>query len=1332
MSKGLLCDEDLIRRLPLPLARLYRRAHNAKTPLDRHQAAYYLWEASLKLLGSVAIVAYAERGLHQPELAGSLQNLARPAVGHWWEFVRKLVPILADNAGDAGFCAIRDLVLGRARTDMPQAAALDIALREALGETAGSPGSVRLSALFDRMVCYRNREVGHGAAGQRPRDFYSCMGGALLTGVAELLGRMDVLAGRGLVYIEDVRRLASGRWLIERFALIGEVARRIESLEQPESDTPRLPRPERIYFDVPGPQAIGAERPSLVEVAAPSEYLPRPSLHPLVIYDPARSEILFLNAQRDRQRTEYLCYTTGEHVEHREWGDELRDLLARAVGGSVESTQVERWAAQSLAEEDQLAPQVPEPIGPQARRIGEFELLSELGRGNMGKVYRSWQPSLGRQVALKILSRADDPKAKARFRREIQALGRVDHPNLVKIFTSGFDEEPCFFTMELVEGATLDAVCDRLQSRSTSAAVIDLDAWRELLSTACEESRRAEKALSDSGSSSRHVGLPVGVRQSRPPLAQPSADQSYVLQIVELMRQVALAAHALHQAGVVHRDIKPGNIMVTADGSQGVLMDLGLAHLADEAEGRLTRTRQFVGTLRYASPEQVLAAGSIDRRTDIYSLGATFWELLTLRPIYGSTDQMSTPELMRRITSDEPERIRKYNPRIASDLEAIVYRCLEKDPNRRYATAGELSEDLARWQRSEPVTAHPPTLRYVAGRYVRRRIVPLAISAVAVLGLLVTAIVALLIHSILIGREKARVEEQRVLAQRNFERARDAVDQLLTEVGEVELADVPQMEPVRKRLLAKAQRFYLDFLEEKRTDPNLLREAGRAYCRLGEIQEILGEYPSAESAFRQAIELLEEQSAQRPAGVDTRPDLARCSADLGSLLKKANRFREAEIFCRSALSLRELLASEYPDDPDHRQALADCRYNLGTLLARLPRRSREDEQAYRDALRLQEELAATAHDQPENRSKRARYLNNLGLLLAATGRADEAGKAYREALAILEHLSQTTPAMPGYRWLLARTANNLGVLLEAVKQHAEAETVLRRALALQEELVASFPHIPTYRQELASIHNNLGLLLMRTGTAQAAEESLHRAIQLREGLVADFPEMPDYRQKLAVTRHNLGILLEKTAPQRAEKAFRDALEDHEKLAATFPGVPEYELALGQGFYSLGELLVRRGELAQAHQALSQAIEHQRAALAANPQNPSVRAALRAAYRDLTEVLTRLGEHAGAASAVEELPRLAPDELQEYLRAAAFLARCVALAAEDTKLPEARREALGQTYARRGVELLRQAYDRKLLHDGRELQRHDYDSLRERDDFKELRETLETRARVGVG
>src|SRR5207245_5763894 len=129
-----------------------------------------------------------------------------------------------------------------------------------------------------------------------------------------------------------------------------------------------------------------------------------------------------------------------------------------------------------------------------------------------------------------------------------------------------------------------------------------------------------------------------------------------------LVRQVAEAAHALHGAGVVHRDIKPGNIMVGADGSEAFLIDLGLAQLADEVEGRLTRTRQFVGTLRYASPEQVLAAGRVDRRSDVYSLGATLWELLALRPLFGATDQTPTPLLLEMIRRTEPERMGRMTP----------------------------------------------------------------------------------------------------------------------------------------------------------------------------------------------------------------------------------------------------------------------------------------------------------------------------------------------------------------------------------------------------------------------------------------------------------------------------------------------------------------------------------------------------------------------------------------------------------------------------------------------------------------------------------------------
>ena len=153
--------------------------------------------------------------------------------------------------------------------------------------------------------------------------------------------------------------------------------------------------------------------------------------------------------------------------------------------------------------------------------------------------------------------------------------------------------------MELVEGASLAAVSDSLHSRSTTAAGVDLSAWRNALSTACEESRRSEKSLSSPGEDLTATPPAAGVRQSAPLADLKPGDRGYVHQVVELVRQVSLAAHALHAAGVVHRDIKPGNIMVTADGTQAVLMDLGIAQLADDVEGTITRTREFIGTLRY-------------------------------------------------------------------------------------------------------------------------------------------------------------------------------------------------------------------------------------------------------------------------------------------------------------------------------------------------------------------------------------------------------------------------------------------------------------------------------------------------------------------------------------------------------------------------------------------------------------------------------------------------------------------------------------------------------------------------------------------------------------
>jgi serine/threonine protein kinase len=688
-------DEQLAQRLPLPLAQLYRRAHNAQTAQERHLAAFYLWEAALKLLGCAAIVTYADRGERDPHLAERLQNLARPSLGHWWEFIRLLVPALADS-GDGGFRAVREVVLGQSRDDLPHAAGLDAVLCEVLENAAGARSTVRVGELFDRLVRYRNRELGHGAAGQRSNDFHERMGGVLLAGIAELLGQMDVLAGRRMVHVAEVRQLASGAWLVQRYELRGESPRRLESLEVPGADAALLPRPGLVYLAGPGqiPGLLPVTRPGddasgFAYLAGPGQIPGLLPLHPLLLFAAETDEVLFLNSTRGR--AEYLCYTTGRTADRPDLGTEQRAVLARILGRDVGEAE---------------APAAEAPAPAERQRLGEFELLSELGRGGMGVVYRAWQPSLGRQVALKVLLRTSE-RVEARYLREFRALARVDHPNLIKLYATGTDGgDSWFVAMELVDGASLADVFHRLSATTVAPAAVTLAVWRQSLQLTREEARRAERPLDGSP-------MPPEASAAREPHPEQrrgaAGTRDYARHMAELLRQVAEAVHALHEARVLHRDIKPANILTTTDGSRAVLADIGLAQLADEEEGKLTWTRQFVGTLRYASPEMVHDTRRADRRSDVYSLGATLWELLTLRPLYGATEQTPTPDLMQTIQLEEPARVRNYNSAVPRDLEAVVMKCLVKDPAKRYATARELADDLERYLRGEPVQARPAT-----------------------------------------------------------------------------------------------------------------------------------------------------------------------------------------------------------------------------------------------------------------------------------------------------------------------------------------------------------------------------------------------------------------------------------------------------------------------------------------------------------------------------------------------------------------------------------------------------------------------------------------------
>ncbi len=367
--------------------------------------------------------------------------------------------------------------------------------------------------------------------------------------------------------------------------------------------------------------------------------------------------------------------------------------------------------------------------------IGDYELVRELGRGGMGVVYEALDRRLNRRVALKLLppNAVLDPKRLSRFQLEAQAVARLSHPHIVQVFDVGSSRGTHYLAMQLIDGKSL-------------SSMLPTDADAEI-----ERSRHALRDEPDDSTTSSERSAHHAERDGYVPCD--------TRDVVKWGQQVAEALDHAHKMGVIHRDVKPSNLIVDTHGDVWV-MDFGLAQVADLPS--VTLSGDLMGTLRYLSPEQAMARRiPIDHRTDIYSLGITLYELLAGQPAF---PEISRADLLRHIIFESPRPLCRLRPHLPRELQTIIHKAIEKNPADRFPSAQEFADDLRRFLNDEPIHAKPPSLLEHAARWARhnRPLVAaglLLLIAAAVVGWGVAGRLKVERDAVAVARDEARRNE---------------------------------------------------------------------------------------------------------------------------------------------------------------------------------------------------------------------------------------------------------------------------------------------------------------------------------------------------------------------------------------------------------------------------------------------------------------------------------------------------------------------------------------------------------------------------------------------
>lgn len=614
------------------------------------------------------------------------------------------------------------------------------------------------------------------------------------------------------------------------------------------------------------------------------------------------------------------------------------------------------------------------------KALGDFQLIREIGRGGMGIVYEAQQISLRRRVALKILpfAAALDAKRLERFRNEAQAAARLHHSHIVPVHSVGCERGVYYYAMQYIEGRSLAEVIRELRrlkyGRDGSGANADRSSeadfvvdflpghWRtprssDLLGGGGERCGPEEALRCQPGSGSAAATQTAGRLSTAQTVP---AGSPHIRTAVEWGIQAAEALEHAHSFDVVHRDIKPANLLIDARGQLWVT-DFGLARMRDETG--VTVSGDFVGTFLYSSPEQVLGhRGAVDSRTDVYSLGATLYELLTLQPAVRSVQR---EKILHEIAHDDPTPPRQINRALPTDLETILLKALAKDPAQRYQTARELADDLRRLLDHRPILARRPRWTERAAKWARRH---RAVVVTSVL-LLVLAVIGLAVSNVLIAREQAKTRaayaqiaekqqataealaaarqqraeaehqralarQQQALAERNFQQARDMLDVFL-QVTEAGLAERSELSDLRSQLLQLSLDYYQDFIEQSRDNRPLQSELAASHLRVAHILREIGSTPAALAALEQALQTQEQLVREHPDDGELRRNLMAMYFEFGVYNGGGELFWATQSSVQRHLNLTpEQIAQVEAIEDEHKNSLRDFHMRAGTTEAR--------------------------------------------------------------------------------------------------------------------------------------------------------------------------------------------------------------------------------------------------------------------------------------------------------------------------------------------------------------------------------------------------------------